>query len=245
MSVIIQTATRRGGRKANEWTAVTLDEILGFLSEMGITQSAFAAHIGVTNSTFHNWKKGKCAPDEDTQGKIRSLIDGENYTKEIQVVKKKGPSKAPAKKGRGGSLLSLLDSKKLGATRAASTKTKKKAKKAAAKAVAPKKAKVAVAEASGLASLLGSSVNGTAKTRVKKKRGKLVVSAVKPKAPKAKKPRAKKKAPSKAPKAKKVASTEWTGLKDLGKFLRANPGKSGADIAALIEQARALSVLVV
>jgi len=238
MSVITQPAVRRGGRKANEWTSVSLEEILLYLSEAGMTQSRFATSVGVTNSTFHNWKKGKCAPDEDTQGKIRDLID--NYTTETQVVKKKGPSKAPAKKGRGGSLLSLLDSKKLGATRASTAGKKKKTKKAKAKA--PKKAAKKVA---GLASLLGGSVNGAAKAPAKKKRGKLVVSSVKPKAPKAKKPRASKKAAAKAPKARKAAATEWTGLKDLGKFLRANPGKSGADIAALIEQARALAVLVV
>jgi DNA-binding XRE family transcriptional regulator len=128
---------RRGGRKKNEWTKVKLETILGFLKYYSIKQKDFAAHLGVTNSTFHNWKNGKCAPDEEVQVKIQDLIANKET---ITVAKKKAKTaKSRAPRGAGSSTLAALT----GSTPKTQTKkkTKKKTAKASKKAKAKKKAK--------------------------------------------------------------------------------------------------------
>lgn len=141
-------APRRGGRKKNKWTLVSLKQLLGYIAVNEIPQKAFAAHLGVTNSTFHNWKNGRCAPDELVQGKIKDLIDGKD---QINMAKKKTGARAP--RGSGSSTLAAL-------TGGGSKTTKKVAKKAGKK----KKKKV-------------KKVKKVAKkkkvTKVKKKRGRV------------------------------------------------------------------------
>jgi len=71
-----RTAPRKGGRSANKWSVVKWAEIEKFLEEKELTQARFSSTLGITGSTFHNWKKKRCAPDPATQQSIRDLIDG-------------------------------------------------------------------------------------------------------------------------------------------------------------------------
>ena len=127
-------APRRGGRKKNEWTLVTLAQLLGFIEMKELKQKTFAAYLGVTNSTFHNWKNGRCAPDEEVQGKIKALIDGKE---KITVAKKKTAKKAKKTKAtrtpRGATSSTLASLTGGGASASAKKKAKKKAKKIAKK----------------------------------------------------------------------------------------------------------------
>ena len=119
-------ALRRGGRQKNKWTAVTLKQMLGFIDVNQIPQKGFATHLGVTNSTFHNWKNKKCAPDEDVQVRILDLINGK------EKINMANSTRAP--RGAGSSTLAALTGGK-------GKKTKKKAKKVAKKKKPKKKAK--------------------------------------------------------------------------------------------------------
>ena len=99
---------RRGGRKKNEWTLVTQKQVLGYIASKGLQNKTFAEHLGVTNSTFHNWKNGRCAPDEEIQGRIKALIDGKET---IIVAKKSKTNKGKATRaprGAGSSTLAAL-----------------------------------------------------------------------------------------------------------------------------------------
>ena len=69
-------AKQQGGRKANEWKLVTFVDIEKFLKKAGASQLGFAKAVGVTNSTFHNWKNGRSAPSEEVQKKIKKVIKG-------------------------------------------------------------------------------------------------------------------------------------------------------------------------
>ena len=166
-----ETAVRRGGRKKNKWTLVTFVQLNGFIDLKQHTQKAVAAHLGVTNSTFHNWKNGRCAPDEEVQGKIKALIDGKE---KITVTKKKAKKKSKrAPRGAGSSTLAALAGKTTAGER---------------KPVVPRKAK-------------------KVKTVSVRSHGRV----------------------------QKAGFGDWGELKTLGKFLRANPGKSSTDIVELID----------
>lgn len=124
-----KASARRGGRKKNEWTLVTLDDLMKFIDTQGLTQNKFAKTLGVTNSTFHNWKNGRCAPDEAIQGKIKALIDGKE---KIDVSDNKTDNENKAKtRGTKSSTLAALGKKGKGkTTKKAKKKTKKKVTKA-------------------------------------------------------------------------------------------------------------------
>lgn len=127
---------RKGGRKANLWSLVNFATIAAHLKETGTSQTAFAKAVGVTSSTFHNWKTGRCAPDEETQGKIVATIEG----KEVPVAKKKKTKKitkvtARGSRGSGSSTLAALGEGGPAVAKKVK-KIKKKIKKAEAKAPA-------------------------------------------------------------------------------------------------------------
>jgi DNA-binding XRE family transcriptional regulator len=122
---------RKGGRKKNEWTLVTLDELIAYITKSGLTQNAFAQSLGVTNSTFHNWKNGRCAPDESIQGKIRALIDGK---KENEVPDKQTKTEKRGRGTKSSTLAALGGGKPAKAAKKAAKKTKKKVSKKAKKA---------------------------------------------------------------------------------------------------------------
>lgn len=60
--------------KKNEWTKVSFEDIVDFITREEISKISFARKLGITNSTFHNWKNGKSVPDEPMQEKIAAMI---------------------------------------------------------------------------------------------------------------------------------------------------------------------------
>lgn len=95
---------RKGGRKANQWTLVAFSDISEYLGKSGVSQTAFAKAVGVTSSTFHNWKTSRCAPDETAQSRISEIITGQ----EVLVTKQKTESKKTTSRGSRGEGSTML-----------------------------------------------------------------------------------------------------------------------------------------
>ncbi|MGE0710551.1 MAG: hypothetical protein AB7N76_17890 [Planctomycetota bacterium] len=64
-----------GGRQ-RQWTIVSFDELDGWRSERGIPKKRMAEMVGVTNSTYHNWARGSAVATQNTQERIRAILDG-------------------------------------------------------------------------------------------------------------------------------------------------------------------------
>ena len=62
----------------NTWTLVKFKDISKFLESNEVSQIKFAQTLGVSNSTFHNWKGGRSTPDEEMQQKILDVIAKES-----------------------------------------------------------------------------------------------------------------------------------------------------------------------
>jgi DNA-binding transcriptional regulator YiaG len=116
---------RKGGRQANKWTLVKFLEIKQFLEEKKVAQTRFSATVGVTNSTFHNWKNKRCAPDPATQQKIRDVLDGKTPLAPETVPKSSGRPRTP--RGAGSQTLAALEDESGAPIRPAKAKAKAKA----------------------------------------------------------------------------------------------------------------------
>jgi DNA-binding XRE family transcriptional regulator len=68
-----------------------MDEITRHIAQKGLSQSEFASTLGVTNSTFHNWKNGRCAPDTSTQHRIAALLSGKT-PQDVPAASQKAPA---------------------------------------------------------------------------------------------------------------------------------------------------------
>ena len=86
-----------GASRKNEWTLVTFENIREYIEQNQISQLAFTRELGITNSTFHNWKNGKTTPDLDDQGKIHALLVGKPGGTKV-AKKKTAKKKAVTKK---------------------------------------------------------------------------------------------------------------------------------------------------
>lgn len=136
--------------RKNTWKFVTFDEIVDYIDQEEIAQITFARNLGVTNSTFHNWKNGTSVPDDDMQLKIAKVVGKEFTDEEIaelkgqeveeeegEVEEEKTPRAAKKKAKKKAAKKAKKTSKKKAP---AKKKTKKKvAKKAPAKKKATKK----------------------------------------------------------------------------------------------------------
>lgn len=60
--------------RKNEWSLITFDDIAEYIERQEIAQIRFSQDLGITNSTFHNWKSGKSIPDDAMQAKIAKMI---------------------------------------------------------------------------------------------------------------------------------------------------------------------------
>lgn len=110
-----KTAARKGGRQANKWSVVKFSEIAKFIKDKSVAQTAFSKAVGVTNSTFHNWKNKRCAPDPATQQQIRDVLDGKTVIPEKEPAARSGKTRAP--RGAGSQTLAQLE--EAGGTKAA------------------------------------------------------------------------------------------------------------------------------
>ena len=100
------TATRKKAQgkstKKPKWTVVTYKKIEARRTELGYTKSAMAELLGVTNSTYHNWRRGTTVPHPNQQEQIKSVISKLPSVKATTKAKA-AASKAKAKTKRGAS----------------------------------------------------------------------------------------------------------------------------------------------
>lgn len=68
---------RRDERKP-QWSIVTFEELERWREGQGIPKKRLAHLLGVTNSTWHNWARGKAVATYATQRRIRTVIDGQD-----------------------------------------------------------------------------------------------------------------------------------------------------------------------
>jgi DNA-binding transcriptional regulator YiaG len=66
-------ATKKSTKKP-KWTVVSYKKIEARRIELGYSKSAMAVALGVTNSTYHNWRRGTTVPHPNQQEQIRDLM---------------------------------------------------------------------------------------------------------------------------------------------------------------------------
>lgn len=62
--------------KAPAWTLTSLEDISQFMERREMSALDFAKLVGVSNSTFHNWKRGKSVPRAHKQEIILRRMEG-------------------------------------------------------------------------------------------------------------------------------------------------------------------------
>lgn len=65
-----KTSKKASSKKQPKWSVVTYKQIEARRSELGLPKSAMAKLLGVTNSTYHNWRRGTTVPHEAQQQAI-------------------------------------------------------------------------------------------------------------------------------------------------------------------------------
>jgi DNA-binding transcriptional regulator YiaG len=71
-----RNSTARNGapRRQPAWSLVTLEAIESWRLAAALPKNRAAEHLGVTNSTYHNWIRGRSVPPLPTQRHIQRLI---------------------------------------------------------------------------------------------------------------------------------------------------------------------------
>ena len=108
--------------KKPSWGVVTFKKIEEWRTKLGISKSGMAEALGVTNSTFHNWRRGTTVPHPNQQDDIATRLD---------ALERNAGSPLPAPKTKGTRATKGTGSKKA---------TKKAAKKTGERVAAKKKA---------------------------------------------------------------------------------------------------------
>lgn len=96
----VQTSTKKPS-----WSVTSYKKIEARRTELGYSKSAMAKALGVTNSTYHNWRRGTTIPHPTQQEAIAALLvtlapmtRGSNKTKAPQTPSK-GSKGRPRVKG--------------------------------------------------------------------------------------------------------------------------------------------------
>jgi DNA-binding transcriptional regulator YiaG len=90
--------------KKPNWSIVTYKQIEARRTELGYSKSAMASMLGVTNSTYHNWRRGTTVPHSSQQEQIADLLS--KMTPAGTAASPDPKAKAPkgdARRGRSGS----------------------------------------------------------------------------------------------------------------------------------------------
>jgi DNA-binding transcriptional regulator YiaG len=101
------TKTRKKSQttKKPKWTVVTYKQIEARRIELGLSKSAMAEALGVTNSTYHNWRRKTTVPHPSQQESIKAtmakLKPGSRATTKTRATTKK---RSASSKGTPGSL---------------------------------------------------------------------------------------------------------------------------------------------
>jgi DNA-binding XRE family transcriptional regulator len=71
------TTTTRGSRKTKKpkWSTLTYTRIESRRKKLGISKAAMAAALGVTNSTYHNWRRGTTVPHPNQQALLKTKME--------------------------------------------------------------------------------------------------------------------------------------------------------------------------
>ena len=97
---------KTSSKKQPKWTVVTYKQIEARRQELGLPKSAMAKLLGVTNSTYHNWRRGTTVPHEAQQQAIlEAMHKGPSKVDPTasSVDKPAGaPKKVPASKTKSG-----------------------------------------------------------------------------------------------------------------------------------------------
>lgn len=89
--------------KQPRWTLITFTKIEKARADLGLTKVRMAELLGVTNSTYHNWKKGTAVPHPGAQQEIVDAIiaaeeaSGESGQTPANVGSKKRSTKKAGK----------------------------------------------------------------------------------------------------------------------------------------------------
>lgn len=63
------------GSKKPKWGVVNLKQIEARRKELGLSKTAMANNLGITNSTYHNWARGTTIPHPAQQDQIKAALD--------------------------------------------------------------------------------------------------------------------------------------------------------------------------
>lgn len=84
--------TKKNGRKTTtkkpKWTVVSYKKIEAKRAEFGFSKSAMAEILGVTNSTYHNWRRGTTVPHPNQQDAIKVAIDNLSASASTRIAAK-------------------------------------------------------------------------------------------------------------------------------------------------------------
>ena len=86
--------------KKPKWTVVSYKKIEARRAELGLSKSAMAAALEVTNSTYHNWRRGTTVPHPNQQEEIAKKMAALTPKGDAPVKKKAGASKGRPKRGQ-------------------------------------------------------------------------------------------------------------------------------------------------
>lgn len=70
-----RSVSKKKGKKQPEWTAISFNKVEEWREKLGLSKSAMAEALGVTNSTYHNWQRGDSVPYESIQERIKERIE--------------------------------------------------------------------------------------------------------------------------------------------------------------------------
>ncbi|MEZ6188538.1 MAG: helix-turn-helix transcriptional regulator [Planctomycetota bacterium] len=65
-----------GARRRPSWSVISFAEIERWRTSHDLPKRRMAELLGVTNSTYHNWARGKAVPTVNAQRKLRATLDG-------------------------------------------------------------------------------------------------------------------------------------------------------------------------
>lgn len=90
-----KTSKKASSKKQPKWSVVTYKQIEARRADLGIPKSAMAKLLGVTNSTYHNWRRGTTVPHEAQQQAILAAMHNGPSTVDPAPVAK--PADTPKK----------------------------------------------------------------------------------------------------------------------------------------------------
>jgi len=72
----VTTTTRRSVKtKKPKWSTLTYTRIESRRKKLGLSKAAMAAALGVTNSTYHNWRRGTTVPHPNQQALLKVKME--------------------------------------------------------------------------------------------------------------------------------------------------------------------------